>query len=1135
MERDTSNNTITEGGDHDEINSRNHNNSHNNNHKIYLSRSQSKDEIDNKDDSERDSKLDSSIDEMTSDNGQAREDKDIHLDGQVEQNENQPQNNDENDLSDESAFISTEIPRRVKVYLLQGDDWLDNGTGYCTGEYSTELKKPYFIVRNELNSEDIILKTFLEGPIQYQRQQETLIVWSESSGKEIALSFQETDGCAEVCEFIIKAQQQDYSPEISLYYVIQNSDNEITGQNSGDLTELVTGPIAFPEEPNTTNLDVIFDTINHCTNSQFTRTGLLKFMIENKYFDKLIDIFYQSENEKKLQNLFVLSEIIKTLILYNEPALIEDILSSEARIFGLVGILEYDSECPNFKACHREFLKEKSKFKTVIDIPDYTDNETISDKLTESTNQNDSENNLNIFKKDCYFNFLKNFVLTRFLDDQTFNTLSSLIYYNQMDIINFLKDSERSDNFCDKLFNMYDDSDKNDINGNVDDHDKNDNNEKYNYENEKEYVISKSTDFSMENDISSNLSIDEQVHNGNTKPTKEISIETKRDGVKMLHQYVLITKPLQPHTKSDFFAVLVRSGLFKMISFALKDSDSNIRVLGTELIVIIIEQDVSLVSFIDKDTNEKSIDNLDPPALDLATAAASSSMNDIEKEEKTTEQRPLKLKLSDDMTLSLILSKLLLEDKNSGLKIQAFEALKILLDSNIASNTALSTFNGNFDMDNESRSSNNSQNEFQLDILKDGLNKFADGESPNENSDECIPEDINNINTTNYFEAFYQQVAPNLFKDFVLLKNSSINYQDENIQDEDAAFIIKKIKNDEILYQYLCELISFCTRQHETYISRPFFLENDILLGMAKLIISNVKLTLKLSAIRCLKSIILLNDDFYTRYIINNNILDYFFKFFKSIIKFNNLSNSTCLDFLEMIIKNCDENINHGERHNFKLLANYVYDNYKEICENEIDYVSTGKDLIILVESGFYDNNQNDNTKQFGISTDTTFDSEDEEFLNNGGHNVSTPIKSESEGEGEDQEVESFKDQENKVHEGSSPISEINTDIDASGIPSNEQNNSSPTNLFKDIERDMAGKNNVKRQREDDDEEYVGQSTNNPQEHDIKDGEQSNDKEKKNDTSEDQNITEEINTQSQPNDTGESPTVKKMALDKEKS
>ena len=47
-----------------------------------------------------------------------------------------------------------------------------------------------------------------------------------------------------------------------------------------------------------------------------------------------------------------------------------------------------------------------------------------------------------------------------------------------------------------------------------------------------------------------------------------------------------------------------------------------------------------------------------------------------------------KLRLSDDMTLISILSKLLVEDKNIGLKMQAFEALKTLLDPNIAASSS---------------------------------------------------------------------------------------------------------------------------------------------------------------------------------------------------------------------------------------------------------------------------------------------------------------------------------------------------------------------------------------------------------------------------------------------------------------
>lgn len=130
------------------------------------------------------------------------------------------------------------------------------------------------------------------------------------------------------------------------------------------------------------------------------------------------------------------------------------------------------------------------------------------------------------------------------------------------------------------------------------------------------------------------------------------------------------------------------------------------------------------------------------------------------------------------------------------------------------------------------------------------------------------PDEFREINTQNYFNAFYAEVAVSLFKSLIDLGNSSD--------------IVVDVRNDELLYQLLCELISFCTREHKSPVSRTFFLENHILLGVAKLLSSNCKIILKLTCIRCLKSLILLNDEFYTRYTISHDIWVYFFKFFET-------------------------------------------------------------------------------------------------------------------------------------------------------------------------------------------------------------------------------------------------------------
>ncbi|KAK7681315.1 hypothetical protein QCA50_015703 [Cerrena zonata] len=554
----------------------------------------------------------------------------------VDEDNEKKQSEDEREqdpLYQEMLMISTKVPRRVKVYLLQGEDWLDNGTGYCTGEFSEDTHKPYFFVRSELHPQEVILKSYLEGSIQYQRQQETLIVWTDLSGKDLALSFQETEGCADLCEFIIKVQQQGFSSDISLYYVISNasiSDND--GNNGGvnEITELITGPINIPEDPTIDNLESIIDVISQGSNSQYTRSCILKFIIE--------------------------------------------------------------------------------------------------------------------------------------------------------------------------------------------------------------------------------------------------------------------------------------------------------------------KQDVSLVNSID---NDNSIDISDPPSMSPAAAAAAAATNSengndknlIDKDKNFGEHKPLKFKLSDDMTLSLILSKLLLEDKNPGLKIQAFEALRILLDSNIASNTSIP---GQFEGSNGEPNMKNVQNGFDLEVLRNQFSNFQDEFEDEEGEENRNPlnrgsNEVNDINTNNYFEAFYSKVAPGLFKEL-----SDLSYSKEDSKLHES--IVSKIKGDEILYQHLCDLISFCSKEHEAYISRPFFLENNILLG-----------------------------------------------------------------------------------------------NFKDICRDKINYVSTGKELVKMVENEFYE----DDTKQFGVA-DTSFDSEDDEFLNNG-HNVSTPIKS-------DEEVEP---------------NELNENLPLS-------NGSGPHNLFEDIEKDMGHKTHAKRAREDD-------------------------------------------------------------------
>ena len=220
-----------------------------------------------------------------------------------------------------------------------------------------------------------------------------------------------------------------------------------------------------------------------------------------------------------------------------------------------------------------------------------------------------------------------------------------------------------------------------------------------------------------------------------------------------------------------------------MINFALNDKQDQIRVLGTELIVIIIEQDVSLVNSIDHEETTTTIDNSDPPILEELVHNNKATPQEIVEEEEedipSITPKEGKLRLSDDMTLISILSKLLVEDKNIGLKMQAFEALKTLLDPNIAasssggSNGLSPTTMGGMGTPNGSGSGSNSNSLFNSSNVNANANTNTNTNSVNKsigintnNIEEFkfTSEEFQEINTSTYFKAFMSKLLPNYLK-----------------------------------------------------------------------------------------------------------------------------------------------------------------------------------------------------------------------------------------------------------------------------------------------------------------------------------------------------------------------------------
>ena len=92
--------------------------------------------------------------------------------------------------------------RRVKVYTLNEErQWDDQGTGHVSSAYVEKLLGMTLIVRSEQDG-GLLLESRILPNTAYQKQQETLIVWSEGENTDLALSFQEKAGCDEIWEKI---------------------------------------------------------------------------------------------------------------------------------------------------------------------------------------------------------------------------------------------------------------------------------------------------------------------------------------------------------------------------------------------------------------------------------------------------------------------------------------------------------------------------------------------------------------------------------------------------------------------------------------------------------------------------------------------------------------------------------------------------------------------------------------------------------------------------------------------------------------------------------------------------------------------------------------------------------------------
>ncbi len=171
--------------------------------------------------------------------------------------------------------------------------------------------------------------------------------------------------------------------------------------------------------------------MRHLHNTAHGRESLTKYVLTEEYIQKLIPLVEIAEDMEDLTSLHRLCNIMKTLILLNDSAVMELAVADDL-VLGVVGALEYDPDFPSHKANHRHWLGKEGRYKEVVRI----DDETVRKKIHATYR----------------LQYLKDVVLARILDDPTFSVLNSLIFFNQVDIVQHLQNNPA---FLKELFGIF--------------------------------------------------------------------------------------------------------------------------------------------------------------------------------------------------------------------------------------------------------------------------------------------------------------------------------------------------------------------------------------------------------------------------------------------------------------------------------------------------------------------------------------------------------------------------------------------------------------------------------------------------------------------------------------------------------
>ncbi|KAK9804713.1 hypothetical protein WJX72_001481 [[Myrmecia] bisecta] len=317
--------------------------------------------------------------------------------------------------------------QRVKVYRLNNEGlWDDKGTGHVSVEFMEQSGALGLVVISEADTRTLLIHRISKHAIYHRQGEDTIITWSDPEiGTDIALSFQEAVGCNCIWDEVQNVQHNFHnrhpgnSMENGFKKRMVDEYEQVSAALEGELAEGgSSGPVELPQ-PEMDQLPELAKILSEV--SMFQRDRAAQQMLKPGYVRQLLELFRTCEDLEDAACLAHLYTVMKGAIMLADTNLLE-LLLSEEHVMDVVGALEYDPELPEHQK-HREFLRDHVVFKEVVPIAD----QAIRAKIHQTYRMG----------------YVKDVILPRVLDDGTFAALSSLMLFNNVEVLMALHSDPR--------------------------------------------------------------------------------------------------------------------------------------------------------------------------------------------------------------------------------------------------------------------------------------------------------------------------------------------------------------------------------------------------------------------------------------------------------------------------------------------------------------------------------------------------------------------------------------------------------------------------------------------------------------------------------------------------------------------